>query len=116
MSLILELGMLAAMNIGNTPYEMKKDFQKPYLMIEKSINESFYFKSLNSSRTEWSKKFDEANPKTMQWTVELGYKTQFDNGLLRLSIGHTSEHEVGKVDKLTESYNYANISYRLEYP
>ena len=114
MSLILEVGLLAAFSLGNTPYE-KKDFQVPYLLVEKSVYESFYFKSVNSSRTMFQA-LDTANPQTMLWTIETGYKAQIDNGLLRISIGHTSEHEVAKTDKFTESYNYINVSYRLEYP
>lgn len=114
-NLILEIGMLMAFSLGNTPWEPKRDFQKPYLMIEKSIYEDFYFKSLNSSRTEWAR-VDAANPKTMLWTVEFGYKTEIDNGIFKLGIGHTSEHEVNNVNKHTESYHYLNMSYRLEYP
>lgn len=106
---------MAAFGIGNTPYDTKQDFQKPYLLIEKSVYESFYFKSLNSSRTMFQK-IDSANPQTMLWNIEFGHYATIDNGKLKVAIGHTSEHEVAKVDKLTESYNYVTISYRLEYP
>ncbi len=115
MSLILEVGLLAAFSLGNTPWQPKHDFQIPYLLIEKSVYESFYFKSVNSSRTEWST-ITAANPKTMLWTVETGYKAKVENGLLTIAMGHTSEHEVNAIDSKTESYNYVSIKYRMEYP
>ncbi len=83
-------------------------------MVEKSIYEDFYFRSYNSSRT-MAKRINQGNPKTALWEVSFGYKAEVDNGLLDISIGHQSEHEVGSKDRLTESYDYAKISYRLEY-
>lgn len=114
-NLILELGLTAMFSIGNTHWPDKNDHQTPYLLIEKSVYESFYFKSLNSSRTK-AQKIDCANPQTMLWTVEFGHKSELDGGLLKVAIGHTSEHEVSTQDKYTESYNYIAISYRMEYP
>lgn len=113
MNLILELGITASLSIGNSPWS-KKDFQTPYLMVEKSIYDDFYFRSYNSSRTQ-AVKINMMNPKTALWEVNFGYKTKIENGLLDISIGHTSEHEVGAYDKLTESFDQIKVSYRLEY-
>lgn len=113
MNLIIELGIMAAFNLGNTPFE-KKDFQVPYLMIEKYIYDDFYFKSLNQSRTN-AVKINMMNPKTMLWDVELGYKHKIENGLITFGVGHQSEHEVANKDKLTESFDYLKASIRFEY-
>ena len=113
MNLIIEFGITAALSIGNSPWS-KKDFQTPYLMVEKSIYDDFYFKSYNSSRTQ-AVRLNMMNPKTALWEVSGGYRTRIDDGILDVSIGHQSEHEVGAFDKLTESYDFAKISYRLEY-
>jgi len=113
MNLIIEFGIMAAFSLSNTPYE-QKDFQQPYLMVEKSIYEDFYFKSVNSSRTQ-AISLNKMNPKTAQWEVDFGYKTQIDGGCLDVSFGHVSEHEVNGLDKLTESHDQVKISYRLEY-
>lgn len=113
MNLIIEFGIVAAFSLGNTFWE-KKDFQQPYLLVEKSFYDDFYFKSLNSSRTN-AVRINMANPQTALWEVGFGYRKKIDNGLLDVSIGHVSEHEVGAQDKRTESYDLVKISYRLEY-
>ena len=112
-NLIIEFGIMAAFSISNTPWN-KKDFQTPYLLVEKSAYEDFYFRSFNSSRTQ-AVRLNQMNPQTALWDVSFGYKAEIDGGILDISIGHQSEHEVGKLDKLTESFDYAKISYRLEY-
>lgn len=113
MSLILELGVVAAFNLANTPYE-KKDTQLPYLYVEKSITDNTYFSILNSSRTN-ATKLDRANPKTALWTVSGGYKFKVDNQVFNFELGHQSEHNVDSKDEFTESYNFVKLSYRVEY-
>lgn len=113
MGLILELGILAAFNLGNSPYE-KKEFQQPYVLIEKSLSENYYFKVYNSSRTQRESPTN-WNPQTGLWQVGAGYNFKVDNQIFKFEAGHISEHEVGSFDKNTESYDYAKISYRIEY-
>ena len=113
MNLIIEFGIMAAFSISNSPYG-KKDFQQPYLLVEKSVYEDFYFRSLNSSRTQ-AIRLNQMNPQTALWEVDVGYKTEIDGGTLDVSVGHVSEHEVGALDRLTESHDQIKISYRLEY-
>jgi hypothetical protein len=108
-SLILEVGILAAFGITNSPWP-KNDFQTPYLYMEKSVYEEFYVSALNSARTN-AKKIDCMNPKTALWQVEGGWKRDG----FTVAIGHSSEHEVGSADKLTESNNFIKVSYRMEY-
>lgn len=113
MNLILEVGILYAFSLGNTPFN-KKDFQTPYLLIEKYITDDIYFKSYNTSRTQ-AVKLNTMNPKTALWDIAIGYKYEYENNIFKIEIGHQSEHEVGSADKLTESFDYIKASYRVEY-
>lgn len=107
--MILEVGIIAAFGLSNTPYLDKKDYQLPYLYVEKTIVDNVYLSSYNASRT--NRTGDKMNPQTMVWRVASGYK--FDNGMT-LEVGHESGHEVSNKDSLTESYNYVSVKYREE--
>lgn len=113
MNLIIEFGLMAALTVANSPHG-KQSFQVPYLLVEKRVYEDFYFKSVNSSRTEMAR-LNHMNPKNMKWEIAFGYKTKFQDGVLDLSLGHISQHEVNAVDSLTESHDFIKVSYRLEY-
>lgn len=110
MGLILEVGLIAAFGVGNTPFENKQDFQTPYILVERSIYEDFYASVYNSSRTQ-AKRLNMADPKTATWQVEAGWRS---NGFT-LAAGHVSEHEVGATDKNTTSNDYIKVSFREEY-
>lgn len=110
MSLILEVGLIAAFGVSNTSFENKQDFQTPYVLIERSISDDFYAQIYNSSRVQ-AVRLNMANPKTALWQVEAGWRS---NGLT-LALGHVSEHEVGSPDKNTNSNDYVKISFREEY-
>lgn len=111
--MILEFGIIAALSVGNSPWS-KKDFQQPYLLVEQNVNNEIYFRSFNSSRT-MAKRLNQFDPQTALWDISAGYRKDISDGTLDVSLGHQSEHEVGKVDKLTESFDYIKASYRIEY-
>jgi hypothetical protein len=110
MGLILEVGLIAAFGVANTPFDNKSDYQTPYILVERSIYEDFYASVYNSSRTQ-AKRLNMADPKTALWQVEVGLRKHG----LTLAFGHVSEHEVGSSDKLTQSNDYVKISIREEY-
>lgn len=118
-NLILEIGLTAMLSIANTPYRTpdggKKPAQFTYVLLEKRVADNFSIMFINSSRND-IRHGNEFNPQTTKWTVEAKYYTKIEeNSTLVFGVGHTSEHEVGAKDELTESYDFAKISYRLEF-
>lgn len=116
MSLVVEVGMMVAFGLSNTPYA-PKDTQFPYLYVEKSISDTnFYVSSYNTSRTN-AERANKMNPSTALWKTAGGYRYTVDNETFTIEVGHQSEHMVGALDKgsPTESYDFATIKYRVEY-
>ena len=108
-TLIIEASILAAFNLGNTPFE-KRPFQLASLSVERYLTEDFSVQMINGSRMN-AVNINTGNPYSALWDVRFNKKV--DKFLI--SIGHQSEHEVGQRDRLTESFDYVSITYREEF-
>jgi len=105
----IELGVLTALTLGNTPYPDKTTgWPKLTLHLEKS--KLGYVEIINSARIN-PQAINRLNPITGLWQVEAGKNM----GRFHFSAGHQSEHEIGAKDKLTESFDYIDMRYRIEF-
>lgn len=108
-TLIFEIGIMLATGVGNSDWG-KLDFQKPYLLVQRNIDENFFVLAYQTSRTN-SDGIQRFNPKTALWKVGGGYT---ENGFT-LEFGHQSEHNLFVPDSKTESFNYLQLKYREEF-
>lgn len=107
--MILELGIIAQIAAANSPWSSKLQYQQPYMTITQQITNEAFFEFYQSARVN-IRSVNFWNPQTALYKFEAGYQLQ----KFTFAVGHQSEHEIGKKDTLTESYDYLRIKYRTE--
>jgi len=110
--LILDVGVVAMLGLGNTLWE-KRDYQVPYMKVE-AMSESGLAVGVDVSSRTAMVDVGNMNPQTARWGVYAA--KEWDR--LRVEAGHVSEHEVADTPshvkgRPTESYNYVKVGYKV---
>lgn len=104
--------MLTLLSVANSPYPRPQTFYTiPALRWElRPFNSALFFGGEASSRCEPAR-LNRLNPVTGLWDAHMGFRV----GSIEATIGHVSEHGIDEVQKATESKDYLEMKYRVEF-
>jgi len=105
---IIELGLLASLSIYNTPFDRQQALF-PYLRLEQQKSVAFYAIENGARCHPWAPMV--WNPVTAYWSVKGGVRAWG----VSIAVGHISEHGVEKIEKATESMDFAEVKYSVKF-
>ena len=105
---LIELGLIASLGFYNTPWDNTPALF-PQLRLEQERLGSFYAIETGARCHPWAPMV--WNPVTAYWSVKGGVRAWG----VSIAIGHISEHGIEKIQRTTESMNFAEVKYSVKF-